>query len=43
MVGTDHHNSTFIRIPDEELQMFEEHILVPYFNLQLQDFGANAT
>ena len=37
------HNSTFIRIPDEELQMFEEHILVPYFNLQLQDFGANAT
>ena len=40
---TPNHNSTFIRIPDKELQMFEEHILVPYFNLQLLDFGANAT
>ena len=36
-------NSTFIRVPDSELRMFEEHILVPYFDLQLQDFGANAT
>ena len=40
---TPNYNSTFIRIPDKELQMFGEHILVPYFNLQLQDFGANAT
>ena len=36
-------NSTFMRVPDEELPMFEEHILVPYFGIKLQDFGVDAT
>jgi hypothetical protein len=33
------HNSTFTRVPDAELAEFESGILVPYFDLQLSDFG----
>lgn len=28
-------NSTFMRVPDEELGLFESEILTPFFNLQL--------
>jgi len=36
---TPNHNSTFIKVPDEELQMFEEKILQPYFDLSFGEFG----
>jgi len=32
-------NSTFIKVPGNELSMFEEEILIPYFNLHLSDYG----
>ncbi|MSU77879.1 MAG: hypothetical protein EXS16_07265 [Gemmataceae bacterium] len=32
-------NSTFTRIPDEELSMFEEHILFPHFGVRFSEFG----
>ena len=32
------HNSTFIRVPDDELQLFEEEILAPYFDIHLAEF-----
>ena len=32
-------NSTFVAIPDDEREMFEELILVPYFDLTLSDFA----
>src|SRR5262245_7177869 len=32
-------NSTFTRVPDNELKMFEELILIPYFELHLAEFG----
>jgi hypothetical protein len=32
-------NSTFIRVPDDELQLFEDSILWPHFGIQLAQFG----
>jgi 5-methylcytosine-specific restriction protein B len=32
------HNSTFVRVPDGELALFEECILQPYFGIKLADF-----
>jgi hypothetical protein len=36
---TPNHNSTFVRVPDTELLIFESDILMPYFEIQLADFG----
>ena len=36
---TPNDNSTFIKIPDSELNMFEEGILIPFFELHLKDYG----
>lgn len=33
------HRSTFIKVPEHELSMFEEGILIPFFNLHLKDYG----
>ena len=33
------HLSTFVRVPDHELQLFEESILVPHFGIRLAQFG----
>lgn len=33
------HNSTFVKVPDNELMLFEEHILVQYFGIQLKEYG----
>jgi hypothetical protein len=33
------HNSTFVQVPTDELQLFESKILVPYFTMQLREFG----
>lgn len=38
---TPNHNSTFIRIPNDEWMMFEASILTPYFGFHLADFGIN--
>ncbi|MEL0630386.1 hypothetical protein [Psychromonas aquatilis] len=35
-------NSTFTSVKGSELAMFEEHILQPYFNIQLSDYGVKA-
>ncbi len=35
--------STFIPIPDLELGEFEQHILSPYFGINLSDYGLNET
>jgi 5-methylcytosine-specific restriction protein B len=32
-------NSTFTPVPDEELGLFEEYILTPYFDVKLSKFG----
>lgn len=32
-------NSTFIKVPDNELEMFENLILKPFFDISLNDFG----
>ena len=32
-------NSTFIRVPDDELKQFEESILWPHFSIRLSEFG----
>ena len=32
-------NSTFMVVPDDELQLFEEEILRPYFDIKLSTFG----
>jgi hypothetical protein len=32
------HNSTFIRVPDDELGLFEVEILNPYFDICFEDF-----
>lgn len=32
-------NSTFIKVPDDEIKMFEELILQPFFDITLNDFG----
>jgi hypothetical protein len=36
---TPNHNSTFVRVPDTDLSIFESDILMPYFEIQLEDFG----
>ncbi|MFM2620898.1 hypothetical protein [Vibrio owensii] len=33
------HRSTFIKVPENELSMFEEEILIPFFDLHLEDYG----
>jgi hypothetical protein len=33
------HNSTFVMVPDNELEMFEAAILGPYFGIELAEFG----
>ncbi|RTR31658.1 hypothetical protein [Shewanella atlantica] len=32
-------NSTFIKVPEAELKMFEDEILIPHFDLKLKKFG----
>lgn len=32
-------NSTFIKVPENELAIFEEEILIPFFDLRLKDYG----
>ena len=34
-------NSTFTSVPDDELGVFEENILKPFFGLKLKEFGIN--
>lgn len=36
---TPNENSTFVAVPPDELALFEELILTPYFDLGLADFG----
>lgn len=33
------HRSTFIQVPDDEIEEFEEHILAPFFGISLADYG----
>ena len=33
------HNSTFVQIPDNELELFEKLILKPYFDIELKNYG----
>ena len=35
---TPNHNSTFVLVPEHELELFEESILRPYFEISLADF-----
>jgi hypothetical protein len=37
------HNSTFCAVPDEQLELFEEVILIPHFDTRLADFGVSVT
>lgn len=32
-------NSTFISVPENEIQQFEENILIPFFGIKLEEFG----
>ncbi|MPX98028.1 hypothetical protein EHW61_15445 [Salinivibrio sp. VYel6] len=32
-------NSTFISVPDDELELFEKEILTPFFSIELSKFG----
>lgn len=36
---TPNHRSTFIKVPDNELSLFESLILIPYFDIKLSKFG----
>jgi hypothetical protein len=36
---TPNDNSTFIRVPEHELELFESEILQPYFDVTLCEFG----
>ncbi|GAB1071121.1 MAG: hypothetical protein SAqTSA_12170 [Shewanella algae] len=36
---TPNDNSTFIRVPKTELELFEKEILAPYFEVSLKEFG----
>lgn len=36
---TPNHNSTFVRVPNDELDLFEELILEPFFEITLKEFG----
>lgn len=38
-IWAPNHNSTFVKVPEHELGMFEEVILGPYFAIELADFG----
>ena len=33
------HRSTFIKVPEHELNMFEEEILIPFFDIHLKNYG----
>ena len=37
------HNSTFVKVPENELAEFESEILVPYFSIKLNDFGISSS
>jgi len=39
---TPNDNSTFIKVKDSELALFEGEILNPFFNITLADYGVNA-
>lgn len=36
---TPNHNSTFVQVPESELNMLEELILKPYFDITLKKYG----
>lgn len=36
---TPNHNSTFSRVPDDEIPLFQDYILTPHFRFDLNDFG----
>lgn len=36
------HNSTFVEIPQKDLKLFEEEILLPFFDLKLSRYGIKA-
>ena len=36
---TPNDNSTFTRVPENEIQLFEKEILIPFFEVKLEDFG----
>ena len=36
---TPNPNSTFIQVPENELELFEEMILIPYFDIKLSRYG----
>jgi len=36
-------NSTFTHVPHEELSIFEESILIPFFGIRLEEFGIKNT
>jgi 5-methylcytosine-specific restriction protein B len=36
-------NSTFTRVPDDELALFEEQVLGPHFGIRLSQFGINSS
>jgi hypothetical protein len=33
------HNSTFVKVPDDEIKLFETLILIPYFAIKLKKYG----
>lgn len=33
------HRSTFIQVPEDEIAEFEEHILEPFFGINLEEYG----
>lgn len=38
---TPNHNSTFCKVPQDELELFEQLILEPFFELKIKDFLIN--
>lgn len=36
---TPNHNSTFVKVPENEVKLFEELILKPFFDISLKKFG----
>lgn len=36
------HTSTFIKVPDTEVKLFSEHILRPYFGIDLEDYSSGS-
>ena len=40
---TPNENSTFVPVPEDEMDLFERQILRPYFDIRLEDFGIEKT